>query len=80
MNQSAKDGLIFLLHDFEGNEATVEAVDLIIPILKLRGYRFVTVRELFKKKGIKSQKNLIYSKRPKIGAPSIYCLKNRQFT
>lgn len=52
MNQSAKDGLIFLLHDFEGNEATVEAVDLIIPILKLRGYRFVTVRELFKKKGV----------------------------
>ena len=51
MNQSAKDGLIFLLHDFEGNEATVEAVDLISPILKLRGYRFVTVRELFKKKG-----------------------------
>lgn len=61
MTQSAKDGLIFLLHDFEGNEATVEAVDLIIPILKLRGYRFVTVRELFKKKGIKSQKNLIYT-------------------
>lgn len=61
MNQSAKDGLIFLLHDFEGNEATVEAVDLIIPILKLRGYRFVTVRELFKKKDIKSQKNLIYT-------------------
>ena len=61
MNQSVKDGLIFLLHDFEGNEATVEAVDLIIPILKQRGYRFVTVRELFKKKGIKPQKNLIYT-------------------
>ena len=57
MTQSAKDGLIFLLHDFEGNEATVEAVDLIIPILKLRGYRLVTR----KKKGIKSQKNLIYT-------------------
>ncbi len=51
MNQSAKDGLIFLLHDFEGNEATVEAVDLIIPILKLRGYRFVTVRELLQEEG-----------------------------
>ena len=61
MLKSAKDGLIFLLHDFEGNEATVEAVDQIIPILKQRGFRFVTVRELFKKKGIKAQKNLIYT-------------------
>lgn len=61
MTKSAKDGLIFLLHDFEGNEATVEAVAQIIPILKQKGFRFVTVRELFKKKGIKPQKNLIYT-------------------
>lgn len=61
MTKSAKDGLIFLLHDFECNEATVEAVDQIIPILKQKGFRFVTVRELFKKKGIKPQKNLIYT-------------------
>ncbi len=58
---SAQDGRIFLLHDFEGNEYTVEAVDRIIPILQAKGYRFVTVRELFKAKGVKAQKNQIYT-------------------
>lgn len=58
---SARDGLIFLLHDFEGNENTVGAVDRIIPILQAQGFRFVTVRELFKAKKIKPKKNLIYS-------------------
>lgn len=58
---SAKDGLIYLLHDFEGNEQTVSAVDRIIPILKERGYRFVTVPELFKLKGVKPKRNVIYT-------------------
>lgn len=58
---SAKDGLIYLLHDFEGNEKTVEAVDRIIPILQARGYRFVTVPELFKLKGVKVKRNVIYT-------------------
>lgn len=57
----ARDGLIFLLHDFKGNEQTVAAVDQLIPILQAKGFRFVTVRELFKAKGVKAQKNLIYS-------------------
>ena len=57
----AKDGRIYLLHDFEGNEATVGAVDRIIPILKKQGYRFVTVRELFKEKKIQPQRNVIYT-------------------
>ncbi len=57
----ARDGLIFLLHDFEGNEKTVEAVDRIIPILKKQGYEFVTVRELFKRKGITPSKGIIYT-------------------
>ncbi len=58
---SAKDGLIYLLHDFEGNEQTVKAVDRIIPILQSQGYRFVTVRQLFKAKKVKAKKNLIYT-------------------
>lgn len=61
MLASARDGLIFLLHDFVGNEKTVEAVDRIIPVLKERGFKFVTVRALFKAKNIAPQKGIIYS-------------------
>lgn len=61
MLASAKDGLIFLLHDMEGNDNTVEAVDRIIPILKKRGFKFVTVRKLFKKKKIAPAAGIIYT-------------------
>lgn len=61
MLASARDGLIFLLHDMEGNEQTVEAVDRIIPILKERGYRFVTVPELFRQKDITPSRGTIYT-------------------
>ncbi len=47
-----KDGDIILLHDFEGNGNTVEALKKIIPELKEQGYKFVTVSQLFEKKGI----------------------------
>jgi peptidoglycan/xylan/chitin deacetylase (PgdA/CDA1 family) len=46
---NAEPGAIYLLHDFEGNEATVEALDEAIPVLKEQGYVFVTVAQLFKK-------------------------------
>ena len=46
---NAEPGAIYLLHDFDGNEATVEALDEAIPVLKEQGYVFVTVSELFKK-------------------------------
>lgn len=46
---NAEPGAIYLLHDFEGNEATVEALEEAIPVLKEQGYVFVTVGELFKK-------------------------------
>lgn len=58
---AAKDGLIYLLHDFVGNDNTVEAVDRIIPILKERGFTFVTVRELLKEKNVTPQKGIIYT-------------------
>ena len=44
---NAEPGAIYLLHDFEGNEATVEALDEAIPELKKQGYVFVTVAQLF---------------------------------
>ncbi len=47
---NAQDGSIVLLHDLLGNNNTVEALDIIIPELKKRGYTFVTVSQLFKEK------------------------------
>ena len=46
---NAEPGAIYLLHDFDGNDATVEALDEAIPVLKEQGYVFVTVSELFRK-------------------------------
>mgnify|MGYP002516010298 FL=1 len=57
----AADGVIYLLHDFVGNDATVQALDIAIPQLKAQGYQFVTVPELFKAKNITSERNKIYS-------------------
>lgn len=59
--RQAKDGDIILLHDMDGNSATVEALDLIIPELKAQGYQFVTVSELFKAKGIDPDMEKIYT-------------------
>ena len=46
---NAEPGAIYLLHDFEGNEATVEALDEAIPVLKKQGFVFVTVAQLFER-------------------------------
>lgn len=59
--KQAKDGDIILLHDMEGNSQTVEALDTIIPELKAQGYKFVTVSELFKKKGIDPDMEKVYT-------------------
>ncbi|HNX58250.1 MAG TPA: polysaccharide deacetylase family protein [Spirochaetota bacterium] len=51
-----RDGAIILLHDVQPQpHPTPEALDIIIPELKKRGYRFVTISELFKSKGIKPE-------------------------
>lgn len=50
--ENVKDGTIILLHDSQGNNATVEALDTIIPSLLEQGYQFATVSELFEAKGI----------------------------
>jgi len=48
MKDTAEDGTLFLLHVMEGNKATLEAVDELVPYLKEQGYTFVTCEEMFK--------------------------------
>lgn len=58
----AEDGVIFLMHDFEGNDATAQALKVILPRLKAEGYGLVTVAELFAVKGVTPQKGIRYDK------------------
>lgn len=58
---SAKDGAIILMHDFYGNDRTVEALETILPELKSQGYEFVTLTELFERKGVTPVRNFCYS-------------------
>jgi peptidoglycan/xylan/chitin deacetylase (PgdA/CDA1 family) len=47
------DGAIILLHDVQPDpHPTPEALDIIIPELQKRGYTFVTLSDLFKRKGV----------------------------
>lgn len=49
-----RDGAIILLHDVQPYpHPTPEALDILIPELKKQGYEFVTLSELFRKKGVK---------------------------
>lgn len=48
-----KDGAIILLHDVQPEpHPTPAALNILIPALKKQGYEFVTVSELFRRKGI----------------------------
>ncbi len=48
-----RDGAIILLHDVQPEpHPTPEALDILIPELKKQGYEFVTLSELFRRKGI----------------------------
>ncbi|WP_051983547.1 endo-1,4-beta-xylanase [Pseudobacteroides cellulosolvens] len=50
---NVKDGSIILLHDVQPlPHPTPEALDIIIPELLSQGYKFVTLSELFNKKGV----------------------------
>ena len=49
---NAEDGQIVLLHDMLWNQNTADALKVIIPELKKRGFEFVTVAQLFERKGI----------------------------
>ena len=58
---NAKDGEIVLLHDMKWNINTVEALKTIIPELKVRGFTFHTVADLFRSCGITPIRNRLYS-------------------
>ena len=58
---AAEDGQIVLLHDMEGNRATADALKVIVPELKKRGFRFVTCAQLFAEKGVVPQHGWLYS-------------------
>ena len=47
----AYDGAIVGMHCFSGNDATVEALQTILPELQAQGYEFVTLTELFTRNG-----------------------------
>lgn len=55
--EKACHGAVILLHDMQGNDKTVAALDIIIPELLARGYEFVTTTELFARCGIDAQEN-----------------------
>ncbi|MBQ8073369.1 MAG: polysaccharide deacetylase family protein [Clostridia bacterium] len=57
----AEDGQIVLLHDSAGNDRTVEALRIIIPELKRRGFEFVTVPDLFRKASVTPVRGIVYS-------------------
>ncbi len=50
----AQDGSIILLHDVQNQNPhpTPDALDIIIPELKRRGFEFVTLRDLFARRGV----------------------------
>lgn len=50
--KNVSDGSIVLMHDFEGNNNTVQSLPSIIEGLQKEGYSFVTVSQLFEKKGV----------------------------
>jgi len=54
----AKDGTIILLHDVQPlPHPTPEALDILIPKLQSQGYEFVTLSELFSRKGVTLRAN-----------------------
>ena len=58
---NAEDGQIVLLHDMQWNQNTADALKVIIPELKKRGFAFVTVARLFGQKGVTPQHGWLYS-------------------
>ena len=57
----AKDGVIVLLHDAAGNQATIDALKIAMPELVEQGYEFVTLTELFERQGETPKHNILYS-------------------
>jgi peptidoglycan/xylan/chitin deacetylase (PgdA/CDA1 family) len=65
----AQDGSIILLHDVQpalNPQPTPDALDIIIPALKAQGFEFVTLRQLFTRRGVdpNSQQDTIWQSVP----------------
>ena len=58
---NAADGQIVLLHDMQWNQNTVDALKIILPELKKRGYEFVTVSQIFEMKNVTPKRGWLYS-------------------
>ena len=56
----AHDGAIILMHCYSKCTETLEAMRTIIPELRSQGYEFVTVSELFERKGITPETGILY--------------------
>ena len=57
MMNNVQDGVMYLLHVDDGNEATLELVDRAIPVLKEQGFEFVTAPKLYELKGVPMKDN-----------------------
>ncbi len=66
MLKNARDGVLYLLHDFVDNDATVEALKTVIPTLLEQDYEFLTVTEIFKAKQPLFNEKTGYEKRPRV--------------
>lgn len=60
--EAVESGAVLLMHCFAGNDATVEALRIILPEIQRRGYRMVTVSELFRMQKIPLQNGILYDK------------------
>ena len=59
LEHGIRDGVIILLHDVQPKpHPTPEALDILIPKLVREGYEFVTLSELFKRKGVVPDSNI----------------------
>lgn len=56
----AQDGAIILMHCGSTCHETLEALHTVIPELRSQGYEFVTVSELFERKGIDPEDGVMY--------------------
>lgn len=61
VQEGAKDGAIILMHCFEGNTATVEALEVLLPWFAQHDIRVTTVSNLFREKGINAVPGRIYN-------------------
>jgi len=64
VQEADDDGAIILMHCFEGNTATVNALEVLLPWFVQEGFRVTTVRELFAEKGVSPIAGQLYNAVP----------------